>query len=111
VGPLAVLQKAWPVLRLELLLAQDELDAARGVVHLAVLRINFGVQVKGDMVFLALQGRSCKRDIGRGDVKVGLFLGNIGNVDVDVEEVASSVSAGGALRPSNCTKYVSVSSE
>lgn len=47
---LLVLQQARPVLLLELLLSEDQLDATRRVVDLALLGVDLGVQIKLDVV-------------------------------------------------------------
>ena len=47
---LLVLQQTRPVLLLELLLSEDQLDTARRVVDLALLGVDLGVQVKLDVV-------------------------------------------------------------
>ncbi len=47
---LAVLEQSRPVLLLELLLAQHQLNVAAGVVNLGLLGIDFGVEVEVDGV-------------------------------------------------------------
>lgn len=99
---LAVLQKTGPVLLLQLLLAQHELNLAVGVVDLAVLGINLGEKVQRDVVCYTLAGGAGERDVGGGDVELGLVLGDIGGLEAHVEVVALGVFSGGALGPSNC---------
>ena len=51
------------------------------------------------MVFDTFIGIPVERDIFRGDFQVGLRLGYIGSVQVDIEVVALGVRVGGALSP------------
>lgn len=101
---LLVLKKAGPELELEILLAEDELDLAVGVVDLAVLRIDLGEEVQGDTVCYALLGGTLEGDILFGDAKSSVGLGNVGDLDVDVEVVALRLIVGGALGPCHLRK-------
>jgi hypothetical protein len=47
---LLVLEQTGPVLLVEVLLLQDQLDPARGVVDLALLGVNLGEQIHLDVV-------------------------------------------------------------
>lgn len=47
---LLVLEQTRPVFLVELLLSQDQLDPARGVVDLALVGVNLGEQVHLDVV-------------------------------------------------------------
>ena len=49
---LRVLEQPWPELLLQLLLAEDHLDVLGGVVDLAVLDIDLGVELQLDVVCL-----------------------------------------------------------
>lgn len=100
---LGLLEKTGPVLLLQLLLAQLDLNVAGGVGNLGVLRVNLAVEFKLEVVVtlqcvgvaLELQGR-------RVEVKLVLVGGNIGDGDGQVDEVLLRVGAGGALGPENC---------
>lgn len=96
---LRVLEEAGPVLDLELLLAQDQLDLTVGVVNLAVLRVDLGVQVEGDGVCNTLARGTGERDIGRSDAQLGIGLRDIGGLEVNVEVVPLRLGVGGALSP------------
>lgn len=98
---LGVLQKTRPVLHLQLLLPQNQLNLTVGVVDLAVLGVDLSVEVQGDVVCYALARRSGERDIVGGDLQVGLVLGNVGGLDEDVEVVALGLRVGRALGPGN----------
>ena len=52
---LRVLQEPWPELLLQLLLSQNQLNVFGGVVNLALLLINLGVELELDMV-ISLEG-------------------------------------------------------
>lgn len=98
---LGILQKARPILHLQLLLAQNQLNLTVSVVDLAVLRVDLGVEVQGDGVCYALARRPGERDIVGGDFEVGLVLGDVGGLDVHVEVVALGLRVGRALGPGN----------
>lgn len=102
VNLLRVLEKAGPVLKLELLLAQDQLNLTVGVVDLAVLGVDLGVEVQGDGVCDTLARSAGERDIGRSDAQLGLGLRNVGGLQVHVEVVPLRVGVGGALSPCDC---------
>jgi hypothetical protein len=99
---LRVLQQAGPVLKLELLLAQDQFNLTVGVVDLAVLGVDLSVEVQGDGVCNTLARGTGERDIGRSDAQLGLGLRDVGGLQVDVEVVPLRVGVGGALSPCNC---------
>lgn len=107
---LGVLQKTRPVLNLQLLLPQDKLNLTIGVVDLAVLRVDLGVQVQGDVVFYALARVAGESDIGGSDFEVGLSFGDIGSLENHVKVVALRLRVGRALGPGDWnTKEISVS--
>lgn len=85
------LQQTGPVLCLELLLAQHQLDLTVSVVDLAVLGVDLGKQIQGDVVFYALLGVACESDTGRLDVDSCGSTGNIGSLDANVEVVAFGI--------------------
>lgn len=96
---LSRLQQTGPVLLLELLLPQNQLNLTVAVVHLGVLRVDLGIQLQLDVILYALLGGSGERDRGRRDVQLSLGLGDIGRLDVHVEVVALRFRGGGALGP------------
>ena len=49
-GFLSIFQKSWPVLLLGLLLAEDKFNVSRRVICLAMLHINFVVEVELHMI-------------------------------------------------------------
>lgn len=99
---LGLLEQAGPVLLLEFLLAELQLDIARGVVDLGVLGVNLGVKLKLEVVValeslgvtLELKGRSLQ-------VQAELRGRHIGGSDGQVNEVLLRVGAGRALGPEN----------
>jgi hypothetical protein len=89
---LLAVKETGPELDSKLLLAENELDSAVGVVGLAVLGIDRGIEVQGDAVCYALLGGALLRGALEGDILLGdgksfIVLGNIGGLDVDVEVV------------------------
>lgn len=98
-GLLVRSQETRPELFLELLLPQNQLNLAIIVVHLSVVRVNLAIQVERNVVFNTLIGGTGERDILSRDLEIGIRLGNIGSLQVDIEVVALSVRGGGALRP------------
>jgi hypothetical protein len=52
---LRILQEPWPELLLQFLLSQNQLNVFGGVVNLALLLINLGVELELDMV-ISLEG-------------------------------------------------------
>lgn len=96
---LGLLEETGPELRLELLLPQNQLAVAVGVVDLAVLGVDLGVEGQGDAVCNALDRLSGEGDLGGGNLKIGVVLGNVGNLDVHVEIVALGLISGRALSP------------
>jgi hypothetical protein len=98
---LGAAEETGPELRLELLLAENELDITVGVVDLAVLGVDLGVEVERDAVCYALTGGALESNILLGDAESSLGLGNIGGLDVDVEVVALRLRVGGTLSPGN----------
>jgi hypothetical protein len=101
---LLALEKAGPELKLKVLLPEDELDLAVGVVGLAVLGVNLAEQVERDAVCYALLGGALEGHILFGDAESSFRLGNIGGLDVDVKVVALRLIVGGALSPCDYTK-------
>jgi hypothetical protein len=99
---LRVLQETGPVLELELLLAQDQLNLTVGVVDLAVLGVDLSVEVQGDGVCDTLARSAGERDIGRSDAQLGVGLRDIGGLQVHVEVVPLRIGVGGALSPCDC---------
>lgn len=98
---LAVLEKAGPVLFLELLLAQNKLDLTVSVVDLAVLGVDLAEQVQGDGVCDTLAGGAGERNIVAGELEFGLLLGDIRSLEAHVEVVALGLISRGALCPGN----------
>lgn len=98
---LVLLEQTGPVLQLQLLLAQNELDLTVGVVGLAVLRVDFAEQVQRDRVGDTLAGGTGEGDIVGGDAQLSIGLGDIGSLQVHVEVVALGIRVGGALGPGN----------
>lgn len=99
---LGILQETRPVLLLQLLLAQHQLNLAVGVVDFAVLGIDLAKQVQGDVVCDTLAGGAGERDIVGGDSDVGLVLGDVRSLQAHVEVVALGLIGRGALGPSHC---------
>lgn len=97
---LGLLKQAGPVLLLEFLLAQLQLDVARGVVDLGVLGVDLGVELELE-VEVALQGVRVALELERGGLEVQRVLvgGDIGGGDGQVDEVLLRVGVGGALGP------------
>lgn len=91
---LRALEKAGPELLLELLLPENELDVAVGVVDFAVLGVDLGKQVQGDAVCYALPGGALERNVLLGNAEGSIGLGNLGSLNVHVEVVALRVRVG-----------------
>lgn len=96
---LGLLEETGPELGLELFLAQNKFAVAVGVVHLAVLRVDLGVEGQRDTVCDALDRLSGEGDLGGGNLDIGIGLGNVGNPDVHVEVVTLGLIGGRALSP------------
>lgn len=92
-------QQTRPVLFLQLLLAQHQLNLTVTVVHFAVVGIDLGEQVQRHMVFDTLLGGASERHIFRGNLDVCFGLGHVGSLDAHIEIVTLSLSAGRALGP------------
>ena len=101
-GLLGGLEQTGPVLLLELLLPQNQLNLTVIVVHLGVLGVDLAVQVEGDIIVNALLGVSREGDVGRGDGQLGTGLVDIGGLDVDVQVVALGLSGRRPLGPRDC---------
>jgi hypothetical protein len=101
--PLGLLEQPRPVLLLELLLLQLNLDVLGGVVDLALRGVDLGVELELDVV-LALEGpRGAGERQGRGrEVQLDAFLGDVGDGDGEVDEVLLRLGIGGALGPEDC---------
>jgi hypothetical protein len=100
VQPLGLLEQARPVLLLELLLLQLDLDVLGRVVDLALGRVDLGVELEVDVV-LALQG---PRGAGEGErrgleVELDAVLGDVRDRDGQVDEVLLGLRVGRALGP------------
>ena len=98
--PLGLLEQPGPVLLLELLLLQLDLDVLGGVVDLALRGVDLGVELELDVV-LALEG---PRGAGEGQrrglqVELDAVLGDVGDGDGEVDEVLLRLGVGGALGP------------
>lgn len=91
---LLVLEKAGPELLLKLLLPENKLDVAVSVVDFGVLGVDLGKEVQRNVVCYALSGGALERDILLRDAESSVGLGNLGNLDVDVKEVALRVRVG-----------------
>jgi hypothetical protein len=98
---LGLLEKTGPVLFLQLLLPQNQLDPTVGVVHLAVLGVDLGIEGQRDLVCNALASLASEGDLGGGDVEVGIRLGDVGSLEVHIEVVALGFIGGRALSPGN----------
>lgn len=97
---LGLLEQAGPVLLLEVLLAQLQLDVARGVVDLGVLGVDLRVELELE-VEVALQGVRVALEFEGGGLEVQRVLvgRDIGGGDGQVDEVLLRVGVGGALGP------------
>lgn len=103
VKSLVLLEESWPVLLLEVLLLELDLDVLGSVVDLALGRVNLGVEFELDVV-LALQGARCTGE-GQGgglEVQLQVILGYVRDGDGQVDEVLGGVRVGGALSPEDC---------
>lgn len=96
---LSFLQQTRPVLHCELLLSENNLDTTWAVVYFTVLDVDFGIEIQRHAILGAFQVCAGKRNIVLCELDVGRFGGDIGDVDEDVEVVASFVGFGGALSP------------
>ena len=100
---LGVLEEARPVLLLEFLLVELELNVLAGVVNLGPLGVDLGEELNVELVGLlqglgvALEGESLglqvQLEVGRGDVRDG---------DGEPDEVLLGVRGAGALSPEDC---------
>ena len=108
VKSLVLLEESWPVLLLEVLLLELDLDVLGSVVDLALGRVNLGVEFELDVV-LALQGaRGTGEGQGGGlEVQLQVILGYVRDGDGQVDEVLGGVGVGGALSPEDYGKAVS----
>lgn len=99
---LGSLEETGPELLLQFLLAQDKLNVAVAVVHLAVLGFNFGIQIKRDLVCYPLSGGTGECDIFGSNVELRIGPGHISSLDVHIEVIAFGVRRRGALGPCDC---------
>lgn len=85
---LRVLEKSWPELLLGLLLPQHQLDVLGGVVDLAVVDIDLGVELKLNVVrLLQAVGLAAEGDAGGLEVKLQVFGLAVGHGDGEVDVV------------------------
>lgn len=100
---LGLLQQAGPVLVLELLLAQLQLDVPGGVVDLAVLRVDLGPELELGVVRALQRVRvAVERQRRRLQVELEALLGHVRYRDGQVDEILLGIGAGGPLCPENC---------
>jgi hypothetical protein len=100
---LGLFEQAGPVLFLQVLLAQLELDIAGGVVDLGVLRVDLGKEFELELV-VALQGIRVTLKLQGGGLEIQLEFGgrDIRNGNGQVDEVLLRIGARGALGPEDC---------
>lgn len=94
-----LLQQSRPVLLLLLLLPQHEIETARAMLLLALLRNNLVEELQVNDVLDTLAGLSVELDGGRCDLQIGVFWRDIGGVDADEKDVLRGVGGVGALGP------------
>jgi len=100
-----LLQQTRPVLLLEFLLAQHQLDVPGRVVDLALLWLDLGEEVELDVVGCLFRLRVAGEfEVGGLDVQVDLLWVYIGNGDGEVHVVLLWFAGGGALGPGHCVK-------
>lgn len=99
---LAFLQEPGPVLRLGLLLPENEVDAARAVVVLGVGDINVGVEVEVNSIADALGVGTAERHLAVLEIDLERVLGDVGRVNGEEDDVLLGVGLVGALRPGHC---------
>ena len=101
---LSLLEQTRPVLLLELLLAQLDLDIARGVVDLAVLDVDLAVEGELEVVGCLLGvGETLEVQAIGLEVQLEVVLLHIGNDNGEVDEVLLGVRVGRALSPEDCS--------
>jgi hypothetical protein len=99
---LSVLQQPGPELRLELLLSQDQLDILVGVVDLALLLVNLGVEFELHVVGpLERVGEASEDQPLWLQLQLEVFGLDVRNVDREVDEVLCRLCGVGALSPEN----------
>lgn len=100
---LGLLEQARPVLLLELLLAQFNLDIARGVVDLAVLDVDLAVEGELEVVG-GLLGVGQTLEVQAVGLKVQLevLLLHVRDDNGEVDEVLLGIRVGRALGPEDC---------
>lgn len=90
---LAVLQQAGPELLLELLLSQDDLDVLGGVVDLALLLVDLGVELEVDLVCpLEGVGVAAEAEALGLQLELEVVRLDVGDVDGEVDEVLGSIT-------------------
>jgi hypothetical protein len=99
---LSALEQTWPVLLLELLLPQHQLDIAGRVVDLALGRVDLGVELQLDVVgflFRLRVARECEF-VGL-EIELQVFGVHVCGRDGEEDVVLGRVCAGRALCPEN----------
>lgn len=100
---LALLQKTWPVLLLELLLSQDHLHILSSVVDLALLWIDLSEELNLEMVS-SLEGIRVTGEVEGGWLKIELevLFWYVWNGDGKVDVVLLLINGRRALSPKDC---------
>lgn len=95
-----VLEQAWPILLLQLLLSQYHLDVRSCMMCLRVLRVNFTIEFELDMIgsFLGLRS-SREGELGGCKVELERFWRHVGDAYCEVDVVLLSIGGRGSLRP------------
>lgn len=109
---LLLLEKTGPVLFLEILLLELDLDVLGGVVDLALGGVDIGIELEVDVV-LALErlgGTGEGEGVGL-EVQLDVILRDVRDRDGQVDEVLAGIGGRGALSPEDCSKEHQVSKE
>lgn len=109
---LLLLEKTGPVLFLEILLLELDLDVLGGVVDLALGGVDIGIELEVDVV-LALErlgGTGEGEGVGL-EVQLDVVLRDVRDRDGQVDEVLAGIGGRGALSPEDCSKGKQVSKE
>lgn len=100
---LGVLEQAGPELNLEVLLLQNKLDGARGVVGLARAGVDLLVELEAHVV-VGLLGLGVAGEVEEAglDVKLDGFGRDVGDHDREEDVVLLRLGGGRALGPGDC---------
>jgi len=104
---LALLQQPRPVLLLQLLLPQLEVDVRAGVVRLGGVDVDLGIELEFHVVG-GLLGLGVAGEGEAAGLQVDLGLGNVGGGDREGDVVALGVGGRGALGPDDWWGWVLV---